>query len=134
VLGPYLVDKFIFPSYEVVGLASIGEFIQGLEVLGALLFMIGYFTKLTVFMYGATAGIGKILNIGDYRTIAAPTGLIFITLSLFVAQNLNTLLDWVDKVFTIYSLPTGIVIPLALWIIGEWKYQKSKRQNLQESF
>lgn len=130
VLGPHLVDKFIFPSYEVVGLANIGDFVQGLEVLGAMVFLIGYFVKLTVFMYGATEGITKILNMGDYRQMAAPTGLVFITFSFFVVQNLGEILDWADKVFTVYTLPIGILIPLILWIIGERKYQKKKKQSV----
>jgi spore germination protein KB len=131
VLGPHLVQKYLFPSYEVVGLANVGGFIQGLEVLGAIVFMVGYFTKLTVFLYGATSGVSKILKIDDYRSMAAPMGLLFITFSLFVAKNLNELLDWVDKMFTVYTLPIGLLIPLALWIIGEWKYQKKKKRDSQ---
>lgn len=129
VLGPTLVQKLIFPSFEVVGLTDIGKFIQGLGVVGALVFLIGYFVKLTVFLYGAVAGFARVFSFKDYRQIAAPIGLILITLSLLVTENTMGLLAWLDQVFPYYLLPVGLILPLALWGMSEWKNHRKSPAN-----
>ncbi len=129
VLGDTLVEKYYFPSYEVVKLASIGRFIEGLQVLAAVVIMIGYYAKITVFLYAATFGVGKLLKMST-KSLAAPVGLLFMALSLFVTKDTPDLLRWVQDVFTPYAVPIGLLLPLILWIAGTWK-EKKRRRNAQ---
>lgn len=129
VLGDTLVEKYYFPSQEVVKLASIGDFIYGLQILSALVIMLGYYVKSTVFLFTATLGVSKLLGMDDYRKLAAPMGFLYMIMSMSVVKNMPDLLDWVAKCFTIYWVLPGIVMPAILLLVGTIKHRRQQQKE-----
>ena len=126
VLGDTLVSKYYFPSYEVVKLVNIGRFIQGLQALAALVLMLGYYVKITIFLYAAVLGVSRLLKIDDYRRLAAPIGLLVMVLSFTLTKDMSGLLSWVSSTFLPYSLPFGLALPVVVWLVGERKKRREK--------
>ena len=132
VLGDTLVERYYFPSYEVVRLARVGMFLQGLQIIGALVIMVGYYVKITIFLYAATLGISKLIKMST-KMLAAPVGMLFMVFSLFVVKDMPDLLRWVKEAFTLYSLPTGLLLPLVLLVVGMWKDKRRRNKQRNEN-
>lgn len=128
VLSHEQVSNYFFPSYQVVGLINIGDFIQGIQAVMVFLYLFGGLGKITVCLYVASEGAAKLLGQG-YRSMAAPIGLMMITLSLFVFKNITDMFNWAVQCYKYYILPAGLFFPLLLWILAEWKHHKEIKNN-----
>jgi spore germination protein KB len=126
VLGNNFTFTLYFPSYVMVSLISIGDFLERIEVImGAVLFM-GAFVKIAVFLYNFSLGVSKLLNMGDYRKFSAPCGMLLIALSLLASPNILSDVVFVSTAYPYYAGFFDIVLPLAIWLPAEWKRKKLK--------
>jgi spore germination protein KB len=129
ILGPNLTYMQYFPSYIAVSLINVGEFIQRIEVaIGAVLFM-GAYVKIAVYLYVAALGLCKGLGFGDYREFSAPTGLLIAALALFAFPNMQGDYHFATTVYPIYQIPFHFIIPVAVWLMAEWKLKKLKKEG-----
>lgn len=116
-----------FPSYSAVSVINIGEFLQRIEVTVSVVFLFAGFTKVSVCMYAATKGIAKTFNLGDYRNIAAPVGLLMVLLSRIIYENTMEMVEWAKFVYPYYAIPFQIILPIVIFIAAEMK-SRSKRK------
>jgi spore germination protein KB len=129
VLSYEQINKYYFPSYEVVSLINIGDFIQGIQAIMVFIFLIGGLVKGSVCLYVAAEGTARLTGQG-YRSLTAPVGLLMITFSLFVSKDITDMFSLADPYYKYYVLPIGLFIPVLLWIVAEWKHHKSKKANV----
>ncbi|MCM3305850.1 GerAB/ArcD/ProY family transporter [Priestia megaterium] len=57
VLGPYYSQITMFPSYELGRRIDVGNFLQGIEVVIAILWFITLFFKLCIYFYATLLGL-----------------------------------------------------------------------------
>ena len=112
VLGPSL-SMFYFASYTTVSVISLGEFFTRMEVLIGMAFLLDLFVKLCVCMFAASMGISKLLNIGNYKNMAIPTGLLMMTLAAIIFSNTLEMYNWLDT-YKYYALPFQVILPLII--------------------
>lgn len=113
--------SFYFPSYQAVSQISIGDFIQRIEVTVSIVFVIGVLIKSSICLLVACKGIGKILNLYDYRSIVIHTGLLMIYFSYFVYDSIMDMKLWAFKVYPYYAFPMQVILPVIIWILAEIK-------------
>ncbi len=118
-------DSFYFPSYEAVSRINIGDFIQRIEVTVSMVFIFGAFIKTAVCLMVTCKGIGKVLNLKDYRSIAIQTGLIMAYFAYSIYDNIMDMKYWAFKVYEYYAFPMQVIIPVILWVLAEIKSKKS---------
>lgn len=128
VLGSML-GSFKFPSYAAVSRISIGDFIQRIEVSVSIVFLYSVFIKSSVCLLVACKGIGKLLNLKDYRSIVIQTGLLMTYFSYIVYDNSMEMRYWAFKVYPYYTFPMQVVLPLIIWVFAEIKVKKMKKVN-----
>jgi spore germination protein KB len=118
VFGPNLPAKFIYPLYSIVSYISVMEFIQNVDVLIVLLWIISIFIKLSLYMFITSYGTAQLFHIKKWkRTIWWIAPIIFI-LSLLPRNTLDTM-DYAKSIWHDVIFPVNLVgIPLLLWIIG----------------
>lgn len=112
VLGVEYSSSLYFPSYSSASVINISDFLQRIEVLIALNFILAGIIKISICLFAACKGIAKTFNIIDYKPFSAPIGFLMINISLVLYDSIMKLVDWSIKVYPYYAIPFQIVIPV----------------------
>ncbi|SEN14805.1 endospore germination permease [Paenibacillus sp. OV219] len=126
VFGPHLAGHFVYPIYSVVTYISVMEFIQNIDVIIVLLWIIGIFIKLALYFFVTSYGTAQLLRFPKWKkSIWLITPIVF-AISL-IPRNIDDTIDfanfWRDVIF-----PVNLVgIPILLWIVGS--IRKKYRAN-----
>jgi len=124
VLGIDVATGLYFPTYHAVKQVSVGETLQRIEVLAALIFLFGAFLKISVLLLAACKGVAKIFNFSDYRFIITPMALLMINLSHFEFSGRVTATRWIFEIYPIYTFSFEIILTLVILIPVEIKRKK----------
>lgn len=119
ILGETNVSILYFPPYSSLRLIKIGEFLERIEVIGVIIFMLGGFVKSSLCLFAAGKGMEKVLALESYRQITAPLGLLMMILSVIIYSSNMEMFEWAEKYYKYYALPFQIIFPLFIWIGAE---------------
>lgn len=129
VLGDKLDSYLYFPTYTVVSLINVRDFIDRIEVLVAINLFFLVFVKESIVLYAASVGFARVFNIKDYRQIVAPIGLIMVLLSIYVYSSTMEMFEFAVEVYNYYVLPFAVVLPIITLIFSEIKARSQKNKN-----
>ncbi|WP_085506838.1 GerAB/ArcD/ProY family transporter [Thalassobacillus devorans] len=115
VLGSDLTALNEYPVYELASKINIAGFLEGIEIIVAIVWMLTIFFKLIILYYGAALGIAQFLNIEDYRVLLLPLGMGLIVLSIIVYPDVAYFETFVRNVFP-YKIMHGLLLPFLLLI------------------
>jgi len=124
VLGEEFVKLNFFASYASARLIKIGDFLERIEVLVAIVILIGGFVKISICLLTAAKGIADLANIRDYGQFAAPLGILMALYSVVLFESTVEIFIWSEKVYQYYALPFQVLFPLIIWIAAEIKAKK----------
>ncbi|WP_066288174.1 GerAB/ArcD/ProY family transporter [Bacillus sp. FJAT-29937] len=119
VFGPQISQKLLFPAIDMVRFISIMDFIQNLEIIAVLIWILSVFIKLSVYFFAASYGTAQLLKIKDWKK--AIWFVAIVTFALAIFQPTITLfgVEYVKKYWVKYVLPINMVaIPILLLIVG----------------
>jgi len=119
IFGPNITGHWIFPTFNAVRVVSIANFLERLESVVLMAWILGGIVKLGVFYYAAVLGSAQWLGLKDYRPLVLPVGVISVALSIFLHEGIVDLLGFLAMVWPPYALivfETGI--PLVLLIVA----------------
>ncbi|HZK56720.1 MAG TPA: endospore germination permease [Clostridia bacterium] len=117
VLGPANLATEILPSFEAVSLINIGNFIRGTEIIIAIVITIAGFIKVSVCLLASCIGITRLFGFADYKWVAAPLGLLMMSLSFILYNNAMRMVEWVN-IYKFYVIPFQLIIPIFVLIFG----------------
>lgn len=83
-----LFPGFLYPLYTLLGVISVGEFIENLQMFGVLYFLMTALLKCVVLLLAAVTGIQQITKMKDYRVLVIPACAIAFILGLTMSQNI----------------------------------------------
>jgi len=121
----------MFPPYVTVRLIKLGDFIQRIELIGAVSIVTSVFTKATAYLFFVSKGVSHLLNMDSYHVISTPVVLLTAAYSLFLFDNAVYVTEWAEKIFPLYALPYQILLPIIIWIAAEIKARKGKSNSGQ---
>jgi spore germination protein KB len=104
----------LYPSYILSQKINIGDFLQRIEAIVAIMWFISIFFKLTICFYVSTISLAQILKLKEYRMLVFPLGMILFVLSLIVSPNIVYISTLVLNIWTSYASTFGLFIPLLL--------------------
>jgi spore germination protein KB len=125
VLGSDLTARQTYPSYMLAKKISIGNFLERIEVIVAIIWMLTLYFKLTICYYGLTLGLAQLLGLKNYQILLFPLAFLIITYSIFAYPNSVYFQDFIVKSFTPFSLTTSFLLPLLLVVIGKIRVKHS---------
>ncbi|WP_408009906.1 endospore germination permease [Pseudalkalibacillus sp. A8] len=114
VMGADQTTRNLYPSYMLSQKINIGDFLQRIEAIVAIMWFISIFFKLTICFYVSTLSLAQILKLKEYRILVFPLGMILIVLSLVVSPNIVYIATDVINVWPSYASAFGLFIPLLL--------------------
>lgn len=130
-VGPYLMQAEYFPSYSCARIMEIGSFLSRIEGTISVNFIVAGVTKATLCLYSGTLGAAKLLNVPNkLDMIIMPICMLTLTLCVFSYSDAMQMFDFIDF-YPLYALPFQVVIPLLIWLVGEWKTHKKKTSSMQ---
>ncbi|MBI0579315.1 endospore germination permease [Neobacillus cucumis] len=118
VLGPETSARQLYPSYTLARRINVGGFLQRIEAILAIMWLITIFFKMSIYFYAAVIGFVQTLNLKDYRPFTLPLGMILVTISFFSHPNVTHSAKFDNEIWPIYSLMYGIVLPLLLLAVN----------------
>lgn len=132
VLGPNTMEAMYFPSYSAISRVNVGNFLQRLEIVVTIAFLLAGFTKISVALLVATKGFTSVLGFEDYRMFATPIGLLMVNLSYLLYDDITEMFEWAQKVWPYYAFPFQVILPIGIWIALEVKRMlKEKKQQVE---
>ncbi|WP_338450117.1 endospore germination permease [Niallia oryzisoli] len=125
VLDPATTARQAYPSYILGKKISIGDFLERIEVIVAIIWFFTIYFKLTISFYGISLGLAQVLELKDYKILLFPLAFLIISFAIFTHPNIVHFRQFVLKAWTPYSLTVCLFLPLLLLVIG--KIKKNKR-------
>jgi len=118
-----------FPAFEAARTISVFDFIERVEVISDVSFLIGTIVKLTVCLFGVSVGLSKILNLKGYQSLVIPIAILMGNLSLILYENISELIMWSAEIYPYYAVPFQFFIPGLLFILSLFGSKKSSSQS-----
>ncbi len=124
---PILTDLY-YPSYAIMQIVSVGDFITRIEGTVSSVFIVAGFVKISVCLFAYTKGLTKLFNFDNYRQMVFPA---FLTMIAFSRLTFRTAMAFYEdnSVYPYYSLPFLVVLPIVILIAAEIKHRKKTFAN-----
>ncbi|KHD84751.1 endospore germination permease [Bacillus ginsengihumi] len=124
VIGP-MFSRFLYPLYTLLGVISIGDFIENLQIFGILYFFMTALIKELVNMLGALKGFQQLTRMKNYRALIIPASVIALFLGMTMSKNISEHVYYTHtKILVPYIwVPIFLIIPTILLIVT-WFRQK----------
>lgn len=116
--GPEISAKLRHPTVDLVSYISIMEFIQNLEIIAVLIWIMSIFIKLSLYFFFACYGTAQLFKIKEWRKVIWFAAPFFLCLVIFVQTPWYTF-GFMKTYWVYYALPINMAgIPLLLLIVG----------------
>lgn len=117
-LGAYTAKLFTFPTFVIVRIINIADFITNMDAIFIGLWIIGIFGTATLFWFMFCITTGFVFNLKEYRFLAAPSSLIIAVLALQMASNILELDIIIVHIAPVLLFVFFFLIPCLLFIIS----------------
>lgn len=121
VLGVNQCLSFYHPTYFSVARIQIGDFLQRIEASFTIIFIIGAFIKISIYLLGSSRSFSRIFECKDYRFIVIPTALLILILSHIITDSIMEFYEWTSGMWNYFALIFQVFLPIFIWIIAEIK-------------
>lgn len=133
VLGVDNTARHLYPTYILAREINIGHFIQRMEAVLAIMWILSIYVKMSMYLYVVALGIGQILNLKDHRPLVLPLGGISLALSLVMFSNIIEQQNWDKEISIFFSYTVGLLLPLIIFCIVMLRKMVQKRKNKTNS-
>lgn len=124
-IGPFANESSYFPIYSAVSRINIRDVLQRIEIIIAVIFMVGGFIKMSACVLACCNGIVSIFKLKNYKFIVTPVSLLLLVVSLTTYKSIMEMVTEI-KNFSYVALTVQIILPLIIFIIIEIKSRLSK--------
>lgn len=122
-----MFSSFLYPLYTLLGLISVGNFIENLQMFGVLYFLMMALLKSTVHMLAALRGIQQLTNMKSYRKLVIPASAFTLFLGMTMSQNIaeHIYRHHFEILVPYIWVPLLLVLPTLLLLVS-WVRQRKK--------
>jgi spore germination protein KB len=128
VLGPDLTARQMYPTFALAKKISIGDFLERLEVILSVIWVITIFFKITLSFYAAVQGLSQLLKLSESKVLTLPLSMFVLILSIVAYPNIPYYLNFLTKVWMPYALTIGLLLPMLLIITAKLRGVGGKHQ------
>ncbi|WP_019912778.1 GerAB/ArcD/ProY family transporter [Paenibacillus sp. HW567] len=126
VIGPFLSEGTLYPTFFMAKKISIGDFLQRLEAFLATAWIITAFFKTVLSFYATILGTAQLFRLKNYRSLIRVAAMVIFGLTLIVAPDLEYYMSTFPPYGSLWDLTNGLVIPLLLLLLPAWSLRKNK--------
>ncbi|REE93161.1 spore germination protein KB [Paenibacillus taihuensis] len=118
VLGWDFTARHTFPSYTLAKKIQVGEFLQRIEVLVAIIWFVTIFYKLAICFYASVHGMAQLFRLRTSRPLIIPLAILLVVLSIVVYPNIVYFRVFAAEIWPFYAITFGLIIPLAQLVVS----------------
>jgi len=130
VFGPDHTAIWTYPIYNVIRIISIANFLERLESVLVVFWVLGGIVKIGVFYYVAVLGSAQCFGLRDYRPLVLPVGVILLAMNKFMfGENFEETSHYISDVlvpFVLIVFEVGLPLLLLTVALVRGKGMKSK--------
>lgn len=121
-----MFSGFLYPLYTLLGVISVGEFIENLQMFGVLYFLMTALIKSAVQMFAAVKGIQQLTNMKSSRVLVFPACAISLLLGMTMSKNIaeHVYRQHFELLVPYIWIPLLFVLPAILLIISLLRRRK----------
>lgn len=116
VIGPYWAANHLYTTYALAKKINIGHFVERVEVILAINWIISTYFKTILDFYVFLLGTAQLFKLHDYRPLSLPAGIILFGLAFAISPNIAYFNYIVDYYF-FWDVTCALLIPLLLYIV-----------------
>ncbi len=117
VMGP-LTGSFLLPALTFVKYASIGQYINNLDISIMVVWVSGIFIKISLAYYLTVLSLSQLFEFKTMKPIIVPVGIISICFAIAAVANIPDLLFSLHYILPFYMLTMTFIIPAILLAIA----------------
>lgn len=127
VLGEVMSAQSNYISYQLAKEISIGDFLERLEIIIAIVWLLTIFFKLAIYFYALVLGTAQLLRLKDYRPLTLPMGMILVVGSIIITPNILHYNYFTVRIWPLVDYIFCIGVPLLLLTV--YKFRKELKNN-----
>jgi spore germination protein KB len=131
VLGPDFTSRNAFPVYVLGKKVSIGEFLQRIEIIIAIMWFLSIFFKLAIAFYSLVVGTSQLLGLKDYRPITLPFAMLVVVATSIMIPNSIFLIEFDKKAWGPYIFFVSVFLPMVVFVTLKIKKNKMNAPTTQ---
>ncbi|CAH2213456.1 GerAB/ArcD/ProY family transporter [Tepidibacter aestuarii] len=120
VLGVNHAESLYYPSYVTVSRVDIGNVLQRMEAVAAIVFILGGVVKLSIYLLATCKGFAKICKCENYRFLVTPVALFILNQSYSFFDSTMEYLE-IAKIWGYYAFLFQVILPIIIWTTAEIK-------------
>lgn len=126
-----LFSGFLYPLYTLLGVISVGEFIENLQMFGVLYFLMTALIKSVVQTYALARGIQQLTKLKSCRVLVIPACAVSLILGLTMSKNISEhIYRQHFEIFVPYIwVPLLLVLPAILLVVS-WLRRMLKNRTV----
>ncbi|TCZ74010.1 spore gernimation protein [Paenibacillus albiflavus] len=114
VLGPDLTARSTYSSYTLAMKVRIGSFLERVEIILAIMWILTTFFKIVLNIYIVNLGLAHLLKLSEYRVLIFPLIVIIIALASIIVPNTTYFGILVSQYWPFFDLTFAVILPLLL--------------------
>ncbi|MFB6799606.1 GerAB/ArcD/ProY family transporter [Peribacillus butanolivorans] len=118
VLGADQAARQAFPGYTLAQKINVGNFVQRIEAILAIMWFIPMYLKMVLFFYGSCLGISQVLGLKNYRPLTLPFGILIVILSLIIFPNIAYQQEWDVNTSVPLSITAELFLALLMLVVA----------------
>ncbi|ULL18787.1 spore gernimation protein [Paenibacillus sp. H1-7] len=131
VLGVSLTANQLFPAYTLAKTMSIGHFLERVEGIMILIWVLSIFFKIVLTFHAALSGLAQLANVKDEKPFVVPLALGLVVLSLMCYPNTIYINEYLSKNWSPFSLIFTLLLPLLLLAASWFRGRAHGKSNAQ---
>ncbi|KAB2330146.1 GerAB/ArcD/ProY family transporter [Cytobacillus depressus] len=130
IFGPEVASKFLFPAFETIRFINVMNFIQNLEIIAVLVWILSAFIKVSLYFFSASYGTAQILKLKDWRKMIWFVAIITFLIAILQPTTKLFGTEYVNEYWVKYVLPINMIgFPLLLLIVGSIRNRTAASKN-----
>lgn len=125
IYGAERAQGLYFPTFLTLRDIEIGA-LQRLDILGILLWSLGSFSKITLFLYAIVLGIAQLFKLEDHKILVVPVGALVAIVSILNSEDLIGIFRFLKNYYPLYVTFVCLILPLVLLMFSQIKKAREK--------
>lgn len=119
VFGPSRAAHLFFPNISLIRTISIANFLERLETIMSILFILTMLVKTGFLFYGSLIGSAQLFNLKDYKPLVLPLAAVITSLSMFVVEDIMEFKEFCSpEYFAPFAITMEAGLPLFMIIVA----------------
>ncbi|GMQ58900.1 hypothetical protein AN1V17_32960 [Vallitalea sediminicola] len=126
-LGQFAYSSSYFPIYSAVSRINIGNILQRIEAIIAIIFIMSGFIKIGIYLLAGCKGVAVMFKMKNYKLIVTPLSIITLVISITTVSSIMELESHIYY-YNYMAILMQLIIPIGTLIVVEIKCRIGKKE------